>query len=62
MALRQKSKEKYLIKKGWYTFKSPNNWINHKLMDDMSLDISGLSLNEAFDFQIKYETKTLDNG
>lgn len=62
MALSEKSKSKYLLKKGWYTFQSPNNWLNDKFMDDLSLDNGGLRLNEAFDYQIKLETKTLPNG
>lgn len=62
MALSDKSKTKYLLKKGWYTFQSPNNWLNDKIMDDLSLDNGGLRLSEAFECQIKLETKTLNNG
>lgn len=44
-------KIKYLIRRGWYTFRSSNNWLNNEVMDDMILDSYGLSLEAAFRFQ-----------
>ncbi|WP_347216672.1 hypothetical protein [Chryseobacterium sp.] len=46
-----KQKIIYIIKRGWYTFQSPNNWFNDALMDDLNLDHSGVTLKEAYNIE-----------
>lgn len=44
---------KYLENRGWFTFRSPNCWVNIDLMDDHTIDSGGVSLNEAYELQKK---------
>ena len=44
-------RKKYLLSKGWYTMRSPNNWLNNIIMDDLSLDHCGVNFQEALKIQ-----------
>ncbi|WP_284464880.1 hypothetical protein [Chryseobacterium sp.] len=55
MVISEEQMKIFIEKRGWYTFQSFNNWMNDEVMYDMTLDGSGLSLNEAFQLQIKLE-------
>ncbi|WP_185269589.1 hypothetical protein [Chryseobacterium bernardetii] len=52
---------KYIKKRGWETFRSPNYWIHPLIMDDITLDNGGVNLKQAYDIQVKLELKNSRN-